>query len=245
MTLLNSTILRRPLFIQTGALMSPPFETQEYRWPPFGRIKHKYCERRDWKPIAQRKKQFQGPPWHYEVQYTQNYQFTVENYWTALCLTPGLYSNHNEFWGDFPVDVCWGYNTSPSTAAHSSSPESNSQCHTQFHSLTDPRLTCTGACASYTQTHTHTHTNKGFTVLIAFCPPLKGRPPGSCSPSIGFIMAAAHPSSCCFTLKTRICLFSPSADGSPFAPTALPPFTTCWPVTPQRALPTLFFFPRH
>lgn len=58
----------------------------------------------------------------------------------ALCLTPWLYSNHNEFWGDFPIDVRWSYNTSPSTAAvaHSSSSKSNSQCHTQFHSLTDP-----------------------------------------------------------------------------------------------------------
>lgn len=73
-------------------------------------------------------------------------------------------------------------------------------------------LSLVQACVHHT--HTHTHTNKGGAVLIAFCPPLKGRPPGSCSPSIGFIMAAVHPSSCCFALKTWICLFASTA-GSP------------------------------
>lgn len=147
------------------------------------------------------------------MQYAQNYQFTLENYWTALCLTLRLYSNHNEFWGDFPIDVCWGYNTSPSTAAHSSSPESNSQCHTQFHSLTDPLFTRTGSCAS----HTCTRTNKRCTRLIAFCPPLKGWPPGSCSPSMQFIMVAVQPSSCYLTPKTSIRL-SASTAGFPVIP---------------------------
>lgn len=51
---------------------------------------------------------------------------------------------------------------SPSTAAHSSSSESNSQCHTQFHSLADPPFfDCTGVCASNTHTHARTRANKG------------------------------------------------------------------------------------
>lgn len=79
------------------------------------------------------KKQFQNlmTPWR---AVHSNYQFTVEYYWMVLCLIPGLYSNHNKFWGDFPMSA----EASPSTAAHSSSSESNSQCHTKFHSLADP-----------------------------------------------------------------------------------------------------------
>lgn len=65
--------------------------------------------------------------------------------------------------------------------------------------------------------HTHMHTQTmGGTVLIAFCTALKGWPPGFCSPSIGFIMAAVHPSSCCiipatyFGFSWLLCEHSPA-----------------------------------
>lgn len=50
---------------------------------------------------------------------------------------------------------------SPSTAAHSSSSESNSQCHTQFHSLADPPVSIVQECVHRTRTHTRAHANKG------------------------------------------------------------------------------------
>lgn len=110
------------------------------------------------------------------------------------------------------------------------------KCHTQFLSLTDPLSTRKGECASYTHTK---HTNKGGTGLIAFCPPLKGWPPGSCSPSRRFIMAAVHPSSCCLTLKKFVCACVsvplPPQLGFLFSYSSKP-FTLCWLVKPQKAL---------
>lgn len=97
---------------------------------------------------------------------------------------------------------------------HAPAPESNSQCCTQFHSLADPlfqlyRTMCIPLSNAHTCTHTHTSTQTmGGTVLIAFCTALKGWPPGSCSPSIGFITVALHPSSCCLILETYFCYSS-------------------------------------
>ena len=119
--------------------------------------------------------------------------------------------------------------SSPSTAARcSSSWKQYSMLHTiPFSSLSPvwivqdyvhPFLKCT-------HTHTHTHTRAhtptmGGTVLIAFCTALKGWPPGSCLPSIGFIMVAVHPSSCCLIPETYFC-FSSLLCARSFAPATL------------------------
>lgn len=52
MKLLNSTILHQPLFIQTGALMSP-IQNSRVQMAAAGRIKYKYRQLQDWRPIAQ------------------------------------------------------------------------------------------------------------------------------------------------------------------------------------------------
>lgn len=111
---------------------------------------------------------------------------------------PGHYLNHSGFRFSSRCLL-----SSVHQRQHTSAPpESNLQCRTQFHCLADPLFQLYRTmCILLPNTHMHTQT-MGGTVLIAFCTALKGWPPGFCSPSIGFIMAAVHPSSCCIIPET-------------------------------------------
>lgn len=96
MTLLNCTILHQPLLIQTGALMSL-VPNSRVQMAAVGEDKTQESLTVGLETYSSMKKTISEAHGTMEVQYTQNYQFRVENYWTFLCLTPGLYSNHNEF----------------------------------------------------------------------------------------------------------------------------------------------------
>lgn len=112
---------------------------------------------------------------------------------------PGHYSKHSGF-SDFLGDVCWVQSIDGGTLQLLLKAILNSR--TQFHSLADPLFQLYRTmCILLPNTHMHTQT-MGGTVLIAFCTALKGWPPGFCSPSIGFIMVAVHPSSCCIIPET-------------------------------------------
>lgn len=151
---------------------------------------------------------------------------------------PGHYLNHSGF-SDFLVDVCWVQSINGSTLQLLLKAILNSR--TQFHSLADPlfQLYMT-MCILSPNTHMHTQT-MGGTVLIAFCTALKGWPPGFCSPSIGFIMVAVRPYSCCIISETYFPVFLAPLWAFPcsFHPK---PFTLCPPVIPPKVA---FLFYEH
>lgn len=135
----------------------------------------------------------------------------------------------------------------------SAPPESNSQCRTQFHSLADPVFQLYSTmCIILPKTHMHTQT-MGGTVLIAFCTALKGWPPASCSPSIGFIMVALHPTSCCvipetyFWFSWLLCEHSPACSTlnlSPYVHLSCHQRSLCYFTSTQRPASCLYTCPK-
>lgn len=66
------------------------------------------------------------------------------------------YSNHNEFWRDFPVEVRRNYNAISSTAVHCCSHQSNSQRLTKIPFSNWFLFTGKGMCAAVTHITTQT-----------------------------------------------------------------------------------------
>ena len=133
--------------------------------------------------------------------------------------------------GDFPIDVCRGYNASPSTAAHLSSPESNSQCHTQFHSLTIPAPPF--PLVQERVHHTRTQTKKGHKADCLLSTPE--------SLATWFLLTfnrvhygGGAPVQLLLYTQRHGPVFPPAAGFSILLLLPLKPFTPCWPVTSKK-----------
>lgn len=154
MTLLNSTMLRQPLLIQTGALMSP-LRNSTVQMAAVATNKTQVSLTVGLESYTSTKKRtISENSMRCNKLKSINLEWRIIERSDARHLGFILTTTNSE--GDFPIDVCRGYNTSPSTAAHSSSPESNSQCHTQFHSLTIPAppFPLVQDCVHHTRTQT-------------------------------------------------------------------------------------------